>query len=100
MPNRINTYIQEIITYSVRENQDFLQQALNSSRILQYMLVIIVGLIFMISMYVAIKYSRYLERLISNILELTKRIATGIDSKEQQQQTFTHRTVSLHSKDQ
>lgn len=77
MLNRIDTYIQEMITYSVKDNKAFLEQALSGSKVLQYTIVIIVAAVLGIAMWLCSKYSSYLERLIGNILSLTKRISEG-----------------------
>lgn len=75
--NRIDTYIQEMISWSVKENETVLQKTLRSSKILQFALLLIVVTILGIIMYLCLKYSRYLEQLIGNIVGLTKRISEG-----------------------
>lgn len=75
--NRIDTYIQEMITYSVKENKEFLQQTLSRSKVLQYTLAIIMVTVLGGAMYLCSRYSSYLERLIGNILTLTKCISEG-----------------------
>lgn len=75
--SRIDTYIQEMISCSVKENNEFLQKALISSKVLQYALGVIIVVILGLAMYLGVRYSRYLERLMGNILSLTKRISEG-----------------------
>lgn len=75
--NRIDTYIQEMISLSVRDNKEFLQQTLSNSKTLQYILVMSAMAVLGSAMYLCMKYSRYLEGLIGNILSVTKRISQG-----------------------
>lgn len=75
--NRIDTYIQEMITYSVQENEEFLKQTSSHSKALQYTLVVVTTVVIGMALYLGIRYSRYLEGLISKVLKLTKRISEG-----------------------
>lgn len=79
--NRIDIYIQEMISCSVKENEALLQASLKKNKMLQYSLMTIAfGIVGMI-MYLCLRYSRYLEELIGNILALTKRVAKGNKSE-------------------
>ena len=79
--NRIDIYIQEMISCSVKENEALLQASLKKNKMLQYSLMSIAfGIVGMI-MYLCLRYSRYLEELIGNILALTKRVAKGNKSE-------------------
>lgn len=84
--NRIDSYIQEMISCSVKENEAFLQANLKKNKMLQYSLMSIAFIIVMMIMYLCLRYSRYLEELIGNILALTKRVAKGNKSEALQMQ--------------
>ena len=75
--NRIDPYIQEMISFSVKENKAFLETALQNGRNLQYMLIIMVAAVLCMAMYICMRYSQYMQRLISNVVALTRRISAG-----------------------
>jgi len=75
--DRINTYLQDILRYSVDENQEFIQQSVKNLHYLQGLIISFIFLLFVVSISFYLAFANYVSKLISNIMAVTKRISRG-----------------------
>lgn len=79
---RINSYIQEILRYSVEENQEFIDQSKKDNIKLQILIICFVLLTLFGSIGFYIFFANYMSRLILNISQITKDISNGGNQRE------------------
>lgn len=75
--NRINLYLQEILRYSVDENQEFIHQSIDNSKYLQAMVLGFFLFLFAVSIGFCYAFAKYASKLIKNIMAITEDISKG-----------------------
>lgn len=74
---RIDSYLQEILRYSVDENQEFIQDSTKNNEMLQGLLLGFILLLLVVSISFYFVFANYVSKLIQNITSITQRIAKG-----------------------
>lgn len=80
--NRINLYLQDILRYSVDENQEFIQQSIYNSKYLQGLILSFFVLLFLVSIGFYFVFAKYASRLIKHIMSITEGISKGGKKQE------------------
>lgn len=80
--DRINTYLQDILRYSVDENQDFIQQSIKNSKLLQGIILSFIFLLFIVSLGIYMASVQYFGRMIRHITDITKHLSKGVNEEE------------------
>lgn len=80
--DRINNYLQDILRYSVDENQDFIQQSIKNSKLLQGIILSFIFLLFIVSLSIYMASAQYFSRMIRHITDITKHLSKGVNEEE------------------